>query len=259
MSDMSVSKGSTMVSGSERAQIFLHALLFVLGFSIVFVVGWGGSVTALGQLFGAYKRIIAQIGGVIVIAFGLATLEVIRIPWFYADTRAQYSGQRGTYGGSALMGIFFAAGWSPCIGATLGAILTMGLSQQTVGQAMWLASGYSLGLGIPFLAMALGLERASGWIKRMRPYQKYFKIASGVFIIAIGVLLLTNTMTLIAIWAFKNGLFIDFSAYTGAPSYLTAVVAGLLSFLSPCVLPLVPAYLGYLSGHTLRDNAKRDS
>jgi len=245
---------STFISSFDRLNIFLHALLFVAGFSLVFVIGWGGAVTALGQLFGAYKRVIAQIGGVIVILFGLATLDLIRLPWFYADTRAQYSGQRGTYGGSALMGIFFAAGWSPCIGATLGAILTMGLSQQTVGQAMWLASAYSIGLGIPFLGMALGLERASGWLKRMRPYQKYFKIASGVFIIAIGLLLLTNTMTLIAIWAFKNGLFIDFSTYTGAPSYFTAIIAGLLSFLSPCVLPLVPAYLGYLSGHTLNKN-----
>lgn len=240
-------------SQTERLKIFLHALLFVFGFSLVFVIGWGGSVTALGQLFGAYKRIIAQFGGVIVIMFGLATLEVIRIPWFYYDTRAQYSGPRGTYGGSALMGIFFAAGWSPCIGATLGAILTMGLSQQTVGQAMWLSSGYSLGLGIPFLAMALGLERASGWIKRMRPYQKYFKIASGLFIITIGVLLLTDSMKFIAIWAFKNGYFIEsFAAYAAAPTYITAIIAGLLSFISPCVLPLVPAYLGYLSGHTLQ-------
>lgn len=244
----------SMISSNDRIRIFLHALLFVFGFSLVFVIGWGGSVTALGQLFGVYKRILAQIGGVVVIAFGLATLEVIRIPWFYADTRARYSGQRGTHGGSALMGIFFAAGWSPCIGATLGAILTMGLSQQTVGQAMWLASGYSLGLGIPFLAMALGLERASGWLKHMKPYQKYFKIVSGIFIIAIGVLLLTNTMTLISIWALQNGFFIDFSAYTGAPSYFTAILAGLLSFLSPCVLPLVPAYLGYLSGHALNRN-----
>ena len=237
----------------DRWKIFLHALLFVAGFSLVFIVGWGGSITVLGQLFVTYKRFIAQLGGIVVIIFGLATLEVIRIPWFYADPRAQYSGQRGTYGGSALMGIFFAAGWSPCIGATLGAILTMGLSQQTVGQAMWLASGYSLGLGIPFLVMALGLERASGWIKRMRPYQKYFKLASGVFIITIGLLLLTNTMNLIAIWAFKNGYFIEsFSSYAAAPTYVTAIIAGLLSFISPCVLPLVPAYLGYLSGHTLR-------
>lgn len=238
---------------NERFKIFIHALLFVLGFSLVFIVGWGGSVTVVGQLFGTYKRVIAQIGGVIVILFGLATLDVIRLPWFYYDTRAEYTGQRGTYGGSALMGIFFAAGWSPCIGATLGAILTMGLSQQTSGQAMWLASGYSLGLGIPFLAMALGLERASGWIKQMRPYQKYFRLASGIFIITIGVLLLTNTMSLIAIWAFRNGYFIEsFTTYAAAPTYITAIIAGLLSFISPCVLPLVPAYLGYLSGHTLQ-------
>jgi cytochrome c-type biogenesis protein len=249
---MTSETATSMVSPqNDRLKIFLHALLFVAGFSLVFVVGWGGSVTVLGQWFGIYKRVIAQIGGVVVIMFGLATLEVIRIPWFYADTRGQYTGRRGTYGGSAFMGIFFAAGWSPCIGATLGAILTMGLSQQTVGQAMWLSSGYSLGLGIPFLVMALGLQRAYGWIKRMRPYQKYFRIASGLFIIIIGVLLLTNTMSLIAIWAFKNGLYIEkFALVAAAPSYFTAILAGLLSFLSPCVLPLVPAYLGYLSGHT---------
>ncbi len=253
MTKISNSTPSLPQSGlNERLRIFLHALLFVLGFSLVFVIGWGGSMTMLGQLFGAYKRVIAQLGGVVVIMFGLATLEMIRLPWFYADTRAQYSGQRGTYGGSALMGIFFAAGWSPCIGATLGAILTMGFSQETVGQAMWLSSGYSLGLGIPFLAMALGLERASTWLKHMRPYQKYFKVASGVFIISIGVLLLTNTMSLIAIWALKNGLYLDVFTYTAAPTYLTAIMAGLLSFLSPCVLPLVPAYLGYLSGHAVQ-------
>src|SRR5512132_4087121 len=170
---------------NEKLKILLHALLFVAGFSLVFVIGWGGSVTLVGQFFGAYKRIIAQIGGIVVIMFGLATLEVIRIPWFYADTRATYTGTRGTYGSSALMGIFFAAGWSPCIGATLGAILTMGLSQQTVGQAMWLASGYSLGLGIPFLAMALGLDRARGWVKRMSRYQRTIQIVSGIFIILI--------------------------------------------------------------------------
>ena len=238
---------------STRLKIFLHALLFVAGFSLVFIVGWGGSVTLVGQFFGAYKRIIAQLGGVIVIMFGLATLEVIRLPWFYADTRARFSGKTGTLGGSALMGVFFAAGWSPCIGATLGAILTMGLSQQTVGQAMWLASGYSLGLGIPFLAMALGLERATGWVKRVGRHRRVIQIASGVFIVVIGILLFTNTMTLIAIWAFKNGLYVErFALFAAAPTYLTAILAGLLSFLSPCVLPLVPAYLGYLSGHTFK-------
>lgn len=242
-----------MPSDNARLKVFLHALLFVTGFSVVFIIGWGGSATLIGQFFGAYKRIIAQIGGVIVILFGLATLGVIRLPWFYADTRAQFSGRSGTFGGSALMGVFFAAGWSPCIGATLGAILTMGLSQHTVGQAMWLESGYSLGLGLPFLAMALGLERATGWVKRMGRYRGSIQIASGIFIITIGILLFTNTMTLIAIWAFKNGFYVErFALFAAAPTYFTAILAGLLSFLSPCVLPLVPAYLGYLSGHAFK-------
>jgi cytochrome c-type biogenesis protein len=244
---------ATAALQNHKWKIFVHALLFVAGFSVVFIVGWGGSVTLVGQFFGAYKRIIAQLGGIVVIMFGLATLEVIRLPWFYADTRTQFSGRTGTFGGSALMGIFFAAGWSPCIGATLGAILTMGLSQQTVGQAMWLASGYSLGLGIPFLLMALGLERATGWVRQIGKYRRAIKIASGVFMISIGILLFTNTMSLIAIWAFKNGLYVEkFALFSAAPTYLTAIVAGLLSFLSPCVLPLVPAYLGYLSGHTFQ-------
>jgi len=239
----------------NRLNVFLHALVFVAGFSLVFIVGWGGAATVLGQLFGQYKTVIGQIGGVVVIMFGLATLDIIHLPWFYySDTRPSFSGTAGTLAGSALMGLFFAAGWSPCIGATLGAILTLGFSQQTVGQAMWLSSGYSLGLAIPFLILALGLNRATGWVGKMSRHLRTFKVASGVLIMVIGILLLTNWMSLISIWAFKNKLFIDvFSISTGIPSYLTAVAAGSLSFLSPCVLPLVPAYLGYLSGHALRN------
>jgi len=212
---------------NARLKVFIHALLFVAGFSLVFIVGWGGSVTLVGQFFGAYKRVIAQIGGIVVIMFGLATLDLIRIPWFYADTLAQFSGRTGTFGGSALMGVFFAAGWSPCIGATLGAILTMGLSEQTVGQAMWLASGYSLGLGTPFLIMSLGMERATSWVRRVGKYRRAVQITSGIFIITISILLFTNTMSLIAIWAFKNGLYVErFALFAAAPTYFTAMVAG---------------------------------
>jgi len=240
----------------SRIRVFFHALIFVASFSLVFIVGWGGATTALGQLFGSYKFIIARIGGVLVILFGLATLDIIRIPWFYYDTRPQFSGRTGTYASSALLGLFFAAGWTPCIGATLGAILTLGVSQNNSGQAMWLASGYSLGLGIPFLLLALGLERASGWMRKLSRFRRAFQIASGVLMISIGMLLVTNWMSLIAIWAFKNKLFIDvFSIGSGVPSYLTAILAGTLSFFSPCVVPLVPAYLGYLSGHALHQEA----
>jgi cytochrome c-type biogenesis protein len=253
---MEFTGSQTNQTPTSRIRVFLHALIFVASFSLVFIVGWGGASTVLGQLFGAYKSIIARVGGVLVILFGLATLDIIRIPWFYYDTRPQFKGQTGTYTSSALMGLFFAAGWTPCIGATLGAILTLGVSQNGAGQAMWLASGYSLGLGIPFLLLALGLERASGWMRKMARYRRGFQIASGILIIIIGVLLVTNWMSLIAIWAFQHKLFIDvFSFGTGIPTYLTAILAGALSFLSPCVAPLVPAYLGYLSGHALKQTA----
>ena len=248
----SIATPSQTISLNQRVTTFAHALAFVAGFSLIFIIGWGGTVTLAGQFFGQYKEVIARVGGVIVILFGLATLDIVKIPWFYADTRTHLSGQHGPFAGSALMGIFFAAGWSPCIGATLGAILTLGMSQETAGQAMWLSSGYSIGLGIPFLLLALGLERTSDWINHMKRYQRWFKTASGIFILIIGVMLLTNTMNRIAIWAFQHGYFIDaFADYAATPSYLTAILAGFLSFVSPCVLPLVPAYLSYLSGQAV--------
>ena len=237
----------------NRAYIFLHALAFVIGFSIVFIVGWGGATTLLGQLFIRYKTAIAQIGGVILIIFGLATMNIIRIPWFYLDTRPEFKGKTGTFAGSMAMGLFFAAGWSPCIGATLGAILTLGFNHDTVWQSIVLSSGYSIGLGIPFLLLALGIEWALPFVKRMRKHLRMFQIITGLLIIIIGVLMIAEQMTVIARWALKSGLYIEDSAIigSGVVSYLAAILAGLLSFLSPCVLPLVPAYLGYLSGHAI--------
>jgi cytochrome c-type biogenesis protein len=240
------------VSRADRMAILLHALLFVLGFSLVFIIGWGGAATLLGGLFGQYKQWIGRIGGVLMIVFGLATMDILRIPWFYMDTRPEFRGKRGTYFGSLAMGLFFAAGWSPCVGATLGAILTLGLSYDTVWQAMILTSGYSLGLGLPFLIMALFMDRAVIWVRRMGRYLRTFQIITGMLLILVGVLLLTNSMTLIAGWAQSSGLYFDLgSSGGGTPSYLAAMLAGLLSFLSPCVLPLVPAYLSYLGGHVI--------
>lgn len=154
------------------------------------------------------------------------------------------------------MGIFFAAGWSPCIGATLGAILTLGFSSSTVGQAMVLSAGYSLGLGIPFLLLALAVDQVSSLVRKMRRYLRAFQIISGLLIIAIGILMITAQMTVIAGWALRSGLYLDFPSSSQIPSMITAVAAGALSFLSPCVFPLVPAYLGYLSGHVIAASQK---
>jgi cytochrome c-type biogenesis protein len=235
----------------RRGYIFLHALAFVFGFSLIFVIGWGGATTILGQLFVTYKDWIARIGGIVLIIFGLATMDLLHIPWFYMDTRKQYKGQTGTFWGSIAMGIFFAAGWSPCIGATLGAILTLGFSSDTVGQAMRLSLGYSIGLGIPFLILALAVDQAIPIVRKLGKHLRTFQIISGLLIIFIGVLMITAQMTAIARWALESGLYLDIQSRSGIPSMITAVVAGALSFLSPCVFPLVPAYLGYLSGHVI--------
>ena len=234
-----------------RNILLLHSFAFVLGFSLIFVIGWGGAATILGQIFVANKLWIARIGGLILITFGLATMDLIRIPWFYMDTRQQFRGNNSTIWGSLAMGVFFAAGWSPCIGATLGAILTLGFSSNTIGQAMYLSFGYSIGLGIPFLLLALAVDQAIPLVKKLRNYLKLFQVISGILIIAIGILMITAQLTAIARWAQQSGLYLDFSTSGQIPSLVTAVFAGLLSFLSPCVLPLVPAYLGYLSGHAI--------
>jgi len=241
----------------NRLNVMLHALLFVVGFSIVFTIGWGGATTLLGRIFYDYKVWIARIGGLIVILFGLATMDVIRISWFSMDTRPEFQGKGNSWGSSLLMGLFFAAGWSPCIGATLGAILTLGFSQNTVYQAMILAFVYSLGLGVPFLILAFGINGAASFVRRMGPHLRKFQIVSGIFIILIGLLLLTDQLTLIAIWATQNGLYLEVTeSYSAVPSTLAAFSAGILSFVSPCVLPLVPAYLGYLSGRALGGGAQ---
>jgi cytochrome c-type biogenesis protein len=116
---------------------------------------------------------------------------------------------------------------------------------------MFLSMGYSIGLGIPFLLLALAVDQTIPLVKRLRKYLRIFQIVSGLLIITIGLLMISAQMTAIARWALQSGLYLDFPSSGQIPSLITAIVAGALSFFSPCVLPLVPAYLGYLSGHAL--------
>lgn len=239
---------------NTRWRVFSHAATFVLGFSVVFIIGWGGSATIVGRIFGEYRFVLSKIGGVVVIAFGLHTLGILRIPWFDYDLRPEWSKKRKRkgYTASGMMGVFFAAGWTPCIGTILGAILTLGLNQDTSGQAMLLASGYAIGLGLPFLAIGLGVEQASQLLSRFRNRVQLIQRISGIFLLLLGVLIFTNQLVVLAIWAQKSGLYLSLPINSSAaPTYLISIGAGLLSFLSPCVLPLVPAYLGYLSGHAV--------
>jgi cytochrome c-type biogenesis protein len=248
-----MSSSASVFPAPRRMVTVGHALFFVAGFSFIFVIGWGGAATLAGQVFGQYKSVLGRLGGFVVILFGLMTLGVVRIPWLSVDTRPQVNRWRSNrWANSGLLGILFAAGWTPCVGTTLGAILTLAFSQQTSSQAMILASGYSFGLGMPFVLMAIGLDRALTIVRKMGRYIRTFQKISGVFLILIGSMMITDQITLIAIWAQRNGLYLDLPyGDASAPTYVAAVIAGALSFLSPCVLPLVPAYLGYLSGQAI--------
>lgn len=264
----------------------IHAFLFVLGFSIIFVA-LGTAVSGIGQLVFDLREPLARIGGVIVMLFGLATMgsfdalsrwldrpedstaDGLGLWWrplagwtkqgvdlfrraFYRDTRAELSRRnRSGYLPSFLMGIFFSAGWTPCIGPTLGAILALGYNSATIGHSALLLAAYSLGLGIPFILFALALDRASGLLRSLTRHIRTIQLINGTLLVLIGFALLTKQLSVIARLAQENNFYIE-ADFLGSdtPSFFIAALAGLLSFLSPCVLPLVPAYVFYLTGRT---------
>lgn len=275
------------VERAARPKPLIHALLFVLGFSVIFVAV-GTVVSGIGQLVFDLREPLARIGGIVVILFGLATIGLfgalsrrlgrledsaaeqdehwwllpvgwmkggidIFLRYFYADTRGDWGGRSaGGYVPSFLMGMFFSAGWTPCIGPTLGAILALGYSTATISQGAFLLSGYSLGLGIPFVLFALALDRASGLLRSLKRHIRTIQLINGALLILIGFALLTKQLAIIARWAQENNLYLEAGSLGGTtPTFFIAILAGLLSFLSPCVLPLVPAYVFYLTGRTL--------
>jgi cytochrome c-type biogenesis protein len=186
----------------NRWVTFTHGLAFVLGFSLVFIA-LGLTASAVGALLYDSRDLLAKVGGVVVIIFGLHTLGVIHIPFLDYDTRRQQVPDRRLgYLSSALMGVFFSAGWSPCIGLILGAVLTLAaLNPQQVGHGAALLSAYSLGLGLPFLFVAAGVGSISEFLRRYNKYLRYVSQVTGIFLIVIGVMLFTNSLSYFARFA----------------------------------------------------------
>lgn len=172
-----------------RLGTFLHGLAFVLGFSFIFIT-LGLAFSVLGQFFYQTRDILAKTGGVIIILFGLHMTGLLRIPFLDYDLRPQSKVGKGSgFFSSFLMGIFFSAGWSPCVGPTLGLILTLAVERANIGQGVVLLGIYSIGMAIPFLAAAFGI----GWVTIiLHKYSKVMRIAQivmGVLLIIVGVLL----------------------------------------------------------------------
>ncbi len=191
---------------ASRWLTFTHGLAFVLGFSVVFVV-LGVAVSAAGGILYDVRNYLAKIGGVIVIILGLHMIGVLRIPFLEYDVRVHDApSNRWGYFSSALLGVFFSAGWSPCVGPVLGTILTFAINGGSVALGAKLLSAYSAGLAIPFLVAAFGV----GWVTTiLRKYSKvmhYVEIAMGVIMVIVGVMLFAGIFELIA----KYGYYVNF-------------------------------------------------
>ena len=216
-----------------RLRIFLNGLFYVLGFSAIFIIL--GSLFGLGGgLFFQYRGVIAQIGGVFVILFGLfllvpaissltqGRLNLYRIfPFSLLLNERQVSLARGlkpgTPGTSFLFGGTFALGWSPCVGPILGSVLTLAASSATVGQGALLLMVFSLGLAVPFLAVALGIGWASAHLTKLGKYLNWVGVAGGAFLIFLGIVMLTNKF---AWWLGAAYRLFDFINYEALLNYL---------------------------------------
>ena len=183
---------------SNRFITFTHGLAFVLGFSVIFII-LGVATAAFGRLLFDLRFILSKVGGIIVMIFGLHMIGIFRIPFLEYDTRVQkVPDRKWGYLSSAMMGVFFSAGWAPCVGPVLGSILTLSLNGGSVSTGVSLLSAYSAGLAIPFLIAALGV----GWVSiTLRKYGKvmhYIEIAMGVVLVIIGFMLFSGIFERIA-------------------------------------------------------------
>jgi cytochrome c-type biogenesis protein len=188
------------IAAAQRRAI-VHALMFVLGFSAVFVA-LGAGASTIGALLRSYMDTLAMIAGVIIIVMGLHFLGVFRIGLLYREARFQSSGTG--MAGSFLMGLAFAFGWTPCIGPVLGVILSMAASRETIGEGALMLAVYSAGLGIPFLLAALFIGPFIGFLTRFRKHLGIVEKIMGGLLVITGILFLTGGMQQFSFWLLET-------------------------------------------------------
>ncbi len=231
----------------DRPAIFLNSLFFVIGFSIVFSLFGVLLQTALHAVAFDAVNTLRIVGGSVIILFGILLITSLKYPisFLQAEHKLKVKRFNNSYITSFVFGAAFAIGWTPCVGFILGAIYTLAATSPGAGFALLLT--YSLGLGIPFLLAGAFFSRFSGFIAKSRAMLKYFNIIGGLFLIAIGLLVVTNYTGILATFMLSADASVSI---TGQLNFAVAFIAGLLTFLSPCILPLVPAFLSYMAGTT---------
>jgi cytochrome c-type biogenesis protein len=185
--------------GTSRRAVLVPALFFVLGFTLIFLL-LGASATLVGQVFKVYQDWIARIGGLLIIVFGLHLLGVLRIGSLMRERRVQLNRSPAGYAGATVAGLAFGAGWTPCLGPVLGALLTYTTARATLTGGMLLLGSYALGLAVPFLLAALATGAFLRASKRMRRAIPIIEKTSGVILVLVGLLLVSGTFSVLSGW-----------------------------------------------------------
>jgi cytochrome c-type biogenesis protein len=243
---------------SIRRITMIHSLMFIIGFSIVFV-SLGATATYFGHLLARYQSGIMKIGGILIILLGIHFTGLINIRFLQMEKKLEFGAKPIGYLGSVLVGLVFAAGWTPCVGPILSTILLYAGTAKHLTQGIVLLAVYSLGLGLPFFLASLAFNSflsTFDWFKR---YLRIVTIVSGCFLILIGLLFVTDRFTLL-------NMYLNMLTSSAGEGFLSAdkqhfglmiaFMAGFLSFVSPCVLPLIPSYLSYITGLSFSELTK---
>ncbi|MEQ1846248.1 MAG: cytochrome c biogenesis protein CcdA [Nitrospira sp.] len=188
-----------------RKAIIVNSLLFIGGFSSVFIA-FGASASFLGQILITYQDLIRRIGGVLIIVFGLYLLGILNLKFLKMEQRYQFRNRPAGYLGSFLIGVAFAAGWTPCVGPVLGSILLYASTTDSLLSGVVLLTFYSLGLGLPLFLTALGVDRFLAYFKEVRVYLWGVSTVSGVLLILVGVMIYANSLTMVTSFLERYGI-----------------------------------------------------
>jgi cytochrome c-type biogenesis protein len=188
-----------------RKEIILNSLLFIFGFSVVFVA-FGASASLIGQLLITYQDFIRKLGGILIIVFGLHLMGVLKLSVLSTERRFHFKSRPAGYLGSVLIGVAFAAGWTPCVGPVLGSILLYASTTESLLNGVALLTAYALGLGLPLFATALGVDRFLAYFKQVRAYLWGVSAVCGVVLVGVGALIYANSLSLVTSFLEQHGI-----------------------------------------------------
>jgi len=187
----SISELNADENGIVKARLWWNALAFIAGFSAIFIA-FGLSASALGQLLATHQVLLRRVSGVIIIIFGLHLTGLIKLKWLMREKRFHYIPGQSKPSNSLLMGMAFSAGWTPCIGPTLGSILLLASNSASTWQGGYLLAVYSAGLALPFLAVTLAVRPAVNFLTRRANLMPLFSVINGILMIIVGVMVFNN-------------------------------------------------------------------